>query len=76
MDLSLDWSLILFYFIILAAVFKELLPKADYFSKGLYTIDIGQNDLTAALFLNMTTEEVKGVVPDIIKKFIIVIQVK
>ncbi|KAK4841827.1 hypothetical protein QYF36_011097 [Acer negundo] len=45
---------------------KKLLPKAEYFSNGLYTFDIGQNDLTAGYFSNMTTDEVIANVPDIV----------
>ncbi|KAK1575618.1 hypothetical protein Q3G72_006978 [Acer saccharum] len=45
---------------------KKLLPKAEHFSNGLYTFDIGQNDLTAGYFSNMTTDEVIANVPDIV----------
>ncbi|XXG49740.1 hypothetical protein AAC387_Pa02g3831 [Persea americana] len=50
-------------------VFKNLLPKEEYFSQGLYTFDIGQNDLTAAYFSGMTTAEVIAAVPDIVNHF-------
>ncbi|KAJ6351548.1 hypothetical protein OIU78_007465 [Salix suchowensis] len=50
-------------------IFETLLPKADYFSKALHTIDIGQNDLTAGYKLNLTTEQVKANVPDILGQF-------
>ncbi|KAJ8645889.1 hypothetical protein MRB53_007637 [Persea americana] len=56
------------------AVFKELLPTADSISNGLYTIDVGQNDLTSAYVQGMTTEQVMAEVPDMIKKLVIVIQ--
>lgn len=49
--------------------FEKLLPKGDYFSQALYTFDIGQNDLTAGYKLNMTTEEVKAYVPDVLGQF-------
>jgi len=52
-----------------------LLPNEDYFSRALYTFDIGQNDLTSGYFSNMSTEEVKETVPDILNQFIIAIQV-
>ncbi|WOL14379.1 GDSL esterase/lipase [Canna indica] len=55
-------------------LFKDQLPKEEYFSQALYTFDIGQNDLTAAYFSNMTTEEVKAAIPDILDKFTIDIQ--
>ncbi|GMY26332.1 GDSL esterase/lipase At3g26430-like [Fagus crenata] len=47
-------------------VFEKLLPKENYFSQALYTFDIGQNDLTAGYKLNMTTEQVKAYVPDLL----------
>lgn len=42
------------------------MPKEEYFEKGLYTIDIGHNDLSEGLFSNMTVEQVNVTVPDII----------
>lgn len=50
-------------------MFETLLPKADYFSKALYTFDIGQNDLTAGYKLNLTTEQIKASVPDMLAQF-------
>ncbi|KAF2282249.1 hypothetical protein GH714_043890 [Hevea brasiliensis] len=50
-------------------VFETLLPKADYFSSALYTFDIGQNDLTAGYKLNLTIEQVKASVPDMLAQF-------
>ncbi|KAI5352254.1 hypothetical protein L3X38_005145 [Prunus dulcis] len=50
-------------------VFKQLMPKAQDFSRALYTFDIGQNDLTAGLFLNMSTTQVKAYVPDVLNQF-------
>ncbi|KAM7250831.1 hypothetical protein ACFE04_022714 [Oxalis oulophora] len=50
--------------------FEKLLPKKDYFSKALYTIDIGQNDLTAGYKLNMTTDQVKAYVPDVLARLV------
>ncbi|CAL2231207.1 unnamed protein product [Prunus armeniaca] len=49
-------------------VFGKLLPKKDYFSQALYTFDIGQNDLTAGYKLNLTTEQVKAYVPDVLSQ--------
>ncbi|KAL6571382.1 hypothetical protein OROHE_003025 [Orobanche hederae] len=49
--------------------FWSLLPEKDYFSQALYTFDIGQNDLTAGYDLNLTTEEVKAQVPDMLGQF-------
>ncbi|XP_042415615.1 GDSL esterase/lipase ACHE-like [Zingiber officinale] len=54
--------------------FRDVLPREDYFSRALYTFDIGQNDLTSGYVNNMTTEEVKATIPDILDKFTIVIK--
>lgn len=53
----------------------KLLPKEEYFSEALYTFDIGQNDLTAGYKLNMTTEQVKAYIPDVLGQFSDVIRV-
>uniref|UniRef100_A0A7C8ZMS3 Alpha-L-fucosidase n=1 Tax=Opuntia streptacantha TaxID=393608 RepID=A0A7C8ZMS3_OPUST len=50
-------------------VFEGLLPQEDYFSRALYTFDIGQNDLTYGYKLNMTTDQVKAYVPDVLAQF-------
>ncbi|KAK9945799.1 hypothetical protein M0R45_011298 [Rubus argutus] len=50
-------------------IFASLMPKEDYFSKALYTFDIGQNDLGEGFFGNMTVQEVNASVPDIITGF-------
>ena len=43
------------------------MPKEDYFSKALYTFDIGQNDLGERLTSNMTIQEVvNAAIPDMI----------
>ncbi|KAI3452663.1 hypothetical protein Pfo_009327 [Paulownia fortunei] len=49
--------------------FQNLLPEEDYFSGALYTFDIGQNDLTAGYKLNLSTEQVKAYVPDVLGQF-------
>ena len=51
-------------------VFATLVPKKKYFSKGLYTFDIGQNDLTAGFLSNATVQQVNASVPDMIDTFI------
>lgn len=56
-------------------LFKDQLPKKEYFSRALYTFDIGQNDLTAGYFSDMTSEEVKATIPDILDKFSIAVKV-
>ncbi|PWA62287.1 alpha-fucosidase 1 [Artemisia annua] len=50
-------------------VFKKLMPKTKDFSRALYTFDIGQNDLTAGLFQNLTVDEVRANVPNIVGQF-------
>ncbi|KAM7487248.1 hypothetical protein LguiB_024732 [Lonicera macranthoides] len=50
-------------------IFKGLLPNAEEFSHALYTFDIGQNDLTAGYFLNMSTDQVRAYVPDVLDQF-------
>jgi len=46
-----------------------LLPKEEYFSRALYTFDIGQNDLTSGYFHNMSIIQVKAYVPDVLDQF-------
>ncbi|KAK3026028.1 hypothetical protein RJ639_042520 [Escallonia herrerae] len=46
-------------------MFQQVLPKEEDFSRALYTFDIGQNDLTAGYKLNMSIEQVKAYVPDL-----------
>ena len=58
----------------LGGVYETLLPKEEDFSNALYTFDIGQNDLTAGYFLNMSTDEVKAYVPDVLNQFQTIIQ--
>ncbi|WJX16668.1 hypothetical protein P8452_06666 [Trifolium repens] len=55
-------------------VLATLIPKEDYFSKALYTFDIGQNDLTAGFFGNATIQQVIVTIPDIVNKFIEIIK--
>ncbi|KAL6210270.1 hypothetical protein ACLB2K_015503 [Fragaria x ananassa] len=50
-------------------IFASLMPMEKYFSKALYTFDIGQNDLGEGIFRNMTVQEVNASVPDIITGF-------
>ncbi|XP_061365794.1 GDSL esterase/lipase At3g26430-like [Gastrolobium bilobum] len=50
-------------------VFEKLLPKEEYFSEALYTFDIGQNDLSAGYKLNLTTQQVKAYIPDVLGQF-------
>ena len=59
----------------LESIFQELLPKPELFSRALYTFDIGQNDLTAGYFLNMSTDQVRASVPDILARFKDIVQV-
>lgn len=59
----------------LGGVYKTLLPKAEDFSQALYTFDIGQNDLASGYFHNMSTDQVKAYVPDVLAQFKNVIKV-
>lgn len=52
-----------------------MLPKEEDFAAALYTFDIGQNDLTAGYKLNMTTEQVKAYVPDLLDSLSNIIKV-
>lgn len=56
-------------------IYKTLLPKAEDFSSALYTFDIGQNDLAAGYFHNMSIEQVKAYVPDVLAQFKTIIEV-
>lgn len=56
-------------------VFEKLLPKEEVFSRALYTFDIGQNDLTAGYFLNMSTAEVRAYIPDVLGQFATIVKV-
>ncbi|XP_004292697.1 PREDICTED: esterase-like isoform X1 [Fragaria vesca subsp. vesca] len=51
-------------------IFASLMPKEKYFSKALYTFDIGQNDLNKEIFGDMNIEEVNAAIPDIITGFL------
>lgn len=42
------------------------MPKKEHFSKALYTIDIGQNDIGMGLFTNKSIKQVKASVPNMI----------
>lgn len=55
--------------------YKDLFPNEEYFSRALYTFDIGQNDLTMGYFHNKTTKDVKAYIPDVLDKFADVIKV-
>lgn len=49
--------------------FSSLLPQPHYFNDALYVVDIGQNDLTAGYFLNLTLHQVKAVIPQVLEEF-------
>lgn len=51
------------------------MPKEEFFSRALYTFDIGQNDLTSGYFLNMTTPQVMAYIPDVLHQLSILIKV-
>ncbi|XP_022966841.1 GDSL esterase/lipase At3g26430-like [Cucurbita maxima] len=53
----------------LGGFFKSLLPKETSFGRALYTFDIGQNDLTSGYFSNMTVEQVRDYIPQVLHQF-------
>lgn len=53
---------------------RSNLPIPEDFSKALYTIDIGQNDLVEG-FRNMNDEQFQAEIPDIVNKFSAAVQV-
>ncbi|KAG2646498.1 GDSL esterase/lipase ACHE-like [Panicum virgatum] len=55
-------------------IYRELLPRAEYFSQALYTFDIGQNDITSSYFVNNTTAEVEATIPDLMERLTSVMQ--
>ncbi|XP_042500018.1 GDSL esterase/lipase At3g26430-like isoform X2 [Macadamia integrifolia] len=55
-------------------VWQELMPTEESFSRALYTFDIGQNDLTAGYFLNMSIDQVRAYVPDLLDQFTTIIK--
>jgi hypothetical protein len=74
-DFNKEHELIFFFYLVfqiflVGGVFATLMPKEDYFSKALYTFDIGQNDFAAGLGSNMTLQQVNATVPDIVNTFI------
>jgi len=56
-------------------IYREILPRAEYFSQALYTFDIGQNDITSSYFVNNSTEEVEAIIPDLMERLTSIIQV-
>ncbi|XP_059659099.1 GDSL esterase/lipase At3g26430-like, partial [Cornus florida] len=55
-------------------VFEGLLPMGEDFSRVLYMFDIGQNDPSACYFLNMTMNQVRAYVLDVLDQFKIIIK--
>ncbi|KAK1295058.1 GDSL esterase/lipase [Acorus calamus] len=45
-------------------VFKDLMPEQKYFSRALYTIDIGANDVLQGYIQNLTDEEIRAIIHD------------
>lgn len=48
--------------------YEKYLPPLDYYAKGLYMIDIGQNDIAGA-FYSKTLDEVLASIPSILETF-------
>jgi len=56
------------------APFKSRLPKSMNFSNALYTIDIGQNDLSFGL-MSSDIKSIRSTIPDILSQFSLGLQV-
>ncbi|GJT49672.1 hypothetical protein Tco_0975829 [Tanacetum coccineum] len=50
-------------------VIDFIVPQPEAFSRGLYTFDIGQNDLTGGLLLNLSIDQVKAFILEILGQF-------
>ncbi|KAI3939849.1 hypothetical protein MKW98_029625 [Papaver atlanticum] len=50
-------------------VFQNLMPQSEYCSQALYTIDIGQNDITSGYKIGMSKEQIRNVTSDILDQF-------
>lgn len=61
----MDFEIGKFYIPATSSPFKSKLPRPKDFSKALYTIDIGQNDLGYG-FQHTTPEKVVASIPDIL----------
>ena len=48
--------------------FDQYVPTEDYFEKGLYMFDIGQNDLAGA-FYSKTLDQILASIPTILLEF-------
>ena len=53
---------------------KDKLPRPEDFAKALYTIDIGQNDLSVG-FRTMSFDQLRAAMPDIINQLASAVQV-
>ncbi|RDX71701.1 hypothetical protein CR513_48900, partial [Mucuna pruriens] len=64
-----------FYLGVQYTQFKGFKPKTqfirnqEYFSKALYTFDIGQNDLTGGIFRNTSVQQVTASIPHLVNSF-------
>ena len=48
--------------------YEKYLPPSDYYAKGLYLIDIGQNDIAGA-FYSKTLDQVLASIPSTLETF-------
>ena len=53
--------------------FTDMLPRPEEFSKALYILDCGQNDLHYGL-IKTTEEQVKASIPNIISQFAVILK--
>ncbi|KAL5558408.1 hypothetical protein UlMin_034619 [Ulmus minor] len=49
--------------------YTQFVRLKGYFKEALYTFDIGQNDIGESIFANMSLQQIKATVPDIISHF-------
>lgn len=75
-ETKMDLIFRIYFTLATGGVYEKLLPMDYYFSKALYTFDIGQNDLTSGFKQNMTFDQVKAYIPDVLRQFSNVIKVK
>lgn len=61
--------------LLLGKKLDKYLPEEDYFQKGLYMFDIGQNDLAGA-FYSKTLDQILASIPTILAEFESGVQVR
>ena len=57
-----------FLFVFIGRKYVKYLPSEDFFAKGLYMFDIGQNDIAGA-FYSKTLDQILASIPSILTEF-------